>query len=165
VIDSCVFGHLREWLAPLVDAAENGYVQLIWSPVLIAEVNRLRTWLWIQSHPSTSSTRQWAELSQAAKQFMLRVHPVFETVDDRAPNELLWTDKPRDRWDIPLWNAAIRSGADYVVTENLRDGPPPGADGVRRHQGIVFIHPTDFLALLQNHVDQLIPPESDEGSA
>lgn len=59
----------------------------------------------------------------------------------------MWTDVPPDPWDQPIWTAAVRvreaHGADLalVITENLRDGPPPRENGLRLHDGILFIHP------------------------
>ena len=83
-----------------------------------------------------------------AKRFLREVQPAFSIFDDRPPNEVSWTDQPRDEWDIPLRNAAVRSRADFVVTENLADGPPPNSDGVRRHDGITFVQPNAFLEVL-----------------
>jgi hypothetical protein len=79
-------------------------------------------------------------------------------VEDAPPDETMWTEHAPDEWDIPLWNAAVRGRADFIVTENLRDCPPPGDDGIRRHQGIVFIHPTNFLSLLNDAADRSVYP-------
>jgi hypothetical protein len=133
---------------PLVDAARSGIVELVWSPIIIAETNRLLTWRWVQRHGGDLSSQSWRACAADAKRFFQEVHPAFTVVDDRPPNELLWANEARDEWDIPLWNAAVRSRADFVVTENLVDGPPPAADGVRRYDGIVFIHPNEFLEQL-----------------
>jgi len=154
VIDACVFGHPRQWIAPLIDAAKHGDVDLIWSPVIIAETHRLLTWQWLRRRGGDLSRVSWRACSEAAKDFLHWVRWAFEVVDDRPPDEALWTDRPRDQWDIPLWNAAVRGRADFIVTENLRDGPPPDQDGVRRHGGIVFIHPNDFVQILDNAMEQ-----------
>lgn len=166
VVDACVFGHLNEWVKPLVDAARSGDVELIWSPVIIAETNRLLTWRWLQRHGGDLSPQSWRACAADAKRFLREVHPAFSIVDDRPPNELLWADRPRDEWDIPLWNAAVRSRADFVVTDNLADGPPPDSDGVRRHDGIVFVHPNDFLEMLaaaaERHAAEDLPIVDEE---
>jgi hypothetical protein len=153
VIDTCVFAHLNQWISPLVDAARNGNVELIWSPVIIAETHRLLTWQWLLRHDGDLSRQSWDACSEQAKAFWRWVSPAFRVVDDRPPDEPSWTNRPRDEWDIPLWNAAVRSGAAFIVTENLRDGPPPDTEGIRRHEGIVFIHPEDFLTLIAQDID------------
>jgi len=165
VVDSCVFGHLSQWISPLIDAARNGDVELIWSPTIIAETHRLLTWRWLQRHGGDLAPQSWRACSEDAKRFLQWVRVAFRIVDDRPPDEPFWTDRPRDEWDIPLWNAAIRSGADFIVTENLRDGPPPDAEGLRRHRGIVFVHPSEFLTLLEErvvHPSLPEPPQIDE---
>jgi hypothetical protein len=154
VIDTCVFGHLQQWISPLIDAARNGDAELLWSPTIIAETHRLLTWRWLRRHGADLSRRSWDSCSDQAKAFWRWVRPAFSVVDDRPPDEHLWTDRPRDEWDIPLWNAAVRGGAGFIVTENLRDGPPPDTEGVRRHAGITFINPDDFLALIAEDVDR-----------
>src|SRR5438046_8620245 len=73
---------------------------------------------------------------------------MFETVDDRPPFETMWTPDPRDPYDAPIWTAAVRGRAHFVVTANLEDGPPPDAHGLQRYAGICYVHPERFLPLL-----------------
>jgi hypothetical protein len=159
VIDTCVFGRLNQWINPLIKASIHGDVELIWSPMIIAETHRLLTWAWLRRHGGDFSRQSWIACSAQAKAFWRWARPAFRVVDDGPPDEPSWTDRPRDEWDIPLWNAAVRSGAAFVVTENLRDGPPRDAEGIRRHAGIVFIHPDDFLALVASAVDRRTLPD------
>ena len=51
VLDTCVFPR-RRWMTPILDAARAGHIALYWSPAILAEVNRLLTWLWLERHPT-----------------------------------------------------------------------------------------------------------------
>jgi hypothetical protein len=88
------------------------------------------------------------DCSRSAKIWFGIMTAVFQVVDDRPPHEPLWTDAPRDSDDVPIWNAAVRSGAHFVVTSNLADGPPVDADGRRIFSGIACVSPEDFSAIL-----------------
>jgi len=153
VVDSCVFPHVRRWLEPLIDYARAGYLEPIWSPWIIAETNRLLTWLWLERVGGQQTGSTWAECSRAAKRVFARLTQVFRVVDDHPPHELLWTDEPADEWDVPVWNAAVRARARFIVTENVKDGPPPDRNGIRMHGGIFFVHPDDFLGYLDWYAD------------
>lgn len=48
VMDSCVFPRTKQWLIPLTDLAAGGFLLPMWSPLIIAESNRVLTWLWIK---------------------------------------------------------------------------------------------------------------------
>jgi hypothetical protein len=99
-----------------------------------------------------------------------RLTPVFRIVEDCPPLESLWTDSPSDDWDVPIWTAAKRSEASFIITDNLADGPPKNSEGDREYDGITFMHPDDFLSLLSFLSDEIeseglpeLPP--DLGSA
>jgi hypothetical protein len=93
VIDSCVFGHLYEWINPLILAARAGAIELLWSPVIIAESNRLLTWLWLQRHGGDLSGPSKRRCSQDAKVFLQIARTVFRVVEDAPPDETMWTDR------------------------------------------------------------------------
>src|SRR5262249_50731987 len=122
VVDSCVFPR-RDWLDPILRGARTGYVVPIWSPLIISEVNRLLTWLWLKRHAGDQTARAWAACSAASKRWFEIMTAVFRVVDDCPPPEETWSS-PRDMWDVPIWSAARRSGAHVIVTANLQDGPP-----------------------------------------
>jgi hypothetical protein len=44
-----------------------------------------------------------------------------------------------DAGDLPIWSAAGRAGARFIVSHNLRDFPPRDADGICAFSGIEFI--------------------------
>jgi hypothetical protein len=83
-----------------------------------------------------------------------RMTLLFRVVEDAPPNATAW-DQPSDAWDIPIWTAAKRGEADFVVTANLADGPPRDAEGNREFEGVTFIHPDEFLAFLEFLADAL----------
>jgi hypothetical protein len=60
----------------------------------------------------------------------------------------LWAAIPRDENDWPVWTAAVRGRAQILLTDNLRDGPPPDDRGIRQWQGITYLPAADFLALV-----------------
>ena len=56
---------------------------------------------------------------------------------------------PTDEWDLPLWSAAARVGANFIVTANLRDGPPPNEHGVRFFGDVLWMHPEAFAGVVR----------------
>jgi hypothetical protein len=149
VVDSNVFAR-RRWMEPLIDAANTGQIVLVWSPCIIAEAARLLTWIWLKKRGADpSSDAAWSECSELAHRWFDVMTAVFRVVDDRPPSEEAWPGGPRDERDVPIWTAAVRVRADFVVTENLRDGPPPDDRGVREHDGIVYISPGDLVRMLR----------------
>jgi hypothetical protein len=133
---------------PIVDSARAGHVRLFWSPCIIEEASRLQAWLWLKRRAGDVSEASRRGLSDLAKRWFRIMTTVFEVVDDKPPPAPLWTETPRDDDDLPIWTAAVRAKADVIVTENLDDGPPPDEDGLRHYQGIWYVHPDDFVALL-----------------
>ena len=157
VVDSCVFLRWTQ-LRRLIDSARAGYVVLVWSPLIIAEVNRLLTWWWIEHKgggrfDAAARRRCSADL----KKWFSIMTGVFHVVEDHPPPEPLWTDRPRDPWDEPVWTAAVRArrtfraGGTFVVTANLKDGPPTDEHGIRHHGGIVYMHPERFNDFLDHY--------------
>ncbi|HKC76048.1 MAG TPA: hypothetical protein VKF37_17900, partial [Chloroflexota bacterium] len=50
-----------------------------------------------------------------------------------------------DAEDLPIWSAAVRSGAQFIVSHNLRDFPPRNADGLCTYNGVEFITTANFV--------------------
>src|SRR5690606_21063622 len=51
------------------------------------------------------------------------------------------------------WTAATRARADFIVTENLEDGPSVDIAGIRRFRNIIFIAPDQFLSVVDAYAD------------
>jgi hypothetical protein len=117
--------------------AQAGLYIGIWSPWIIAELNRVLTWQWIRaSHGDLSRTNEKA-CSRAAKRMMTLLFTTFELVHPEPPYPPAW-ESLTDIWDQPIWAAAKLGRAAYVVSENTRHFPPTGPDGQHRHEGIVY---------------------------
>jgi hypothetical protein len=144
------------WVDRYIDESKAGHVRLFWSPKILEEVGRVRLWIWLRRAfrespvPQGSSAWKtlWARYSEEAHTWFARVSLICEVIEDREPHEPAWTELMSDVNDAWPWNAAQRVSADLVVTMNLEDGPPVDASGVRRHDGITYIHPAVFMAAL-----------------
>jgi hypothetical protein len=132
----------------LYHAAQLGLFTPIWSPWIIAELNRVLTWHWIKARTggdlSRANERRCAEM---AKTMMALLLPSFELAAPLPPYPAVW-ETLTDEWDQPIWAAAILSGAQYVISENSHDYPPRQDDGCHRYNGIEYLSGTAFLRLL-----------------
>jgi hypothetical protein len=143
----------QQWLAPIILTAGAGYVVPLWSPCIIAETSRLHARLWMKRRgvPQTNAERR--AFSDQARHWFDHVSRAFQVVEDAPPPAPLWTTEPPDPNDVPIWTAAVRAQAHFVVTSNLKDGPPPDNGGIRVHAGITYVHPDPFLGLLDLWAD------------
>lgn len=163
VLDTSVLvpARLREDLQSL---ALDGAFMAIWSPWIIGELHRTLTWHWLarkairvtstDGDPVTAcdvSAANWLRCGRMAKQMMeiLLATPNWVLVDPRPPYPTAW-ETLADAWDYPIWAAAIAGQAAYVVSDNVRDYPPPGSDGRHMHDGVEYISGADFIALLRD---------------
>lgn len=63
-----------------------------------------------------------------------------------------------DVYDLPIWSAAVRSEARFVVSHNLRDFPPRGSDGLCAYNGIEFVTVVTFVGeILKLNPDEVSP--------
>ena len=106
VLDSCVFP--TQWIKRIVERAALGHIRPIWAPCIIAESNRVMTWLWLKQHPDFSDQAQDL-LSRSAKGSFSHLTRTFRVVDDVPPYEEAWTQSVRDPWDMPNRSAKNRS--------------------------------------------------------
>lgn len=51
---------------------------------------------------------------------------------------------------MPIWATAVEGAAQYVVSNNRHDYPPPQEDGWYVYQGIEYISGEDFLRRMVN---------------
>lgn len=132
----------------LEQAARAGDFVAIWSPWIIAELNRVLVWRWIDRTNGDLSAANRRRCSAAAQAMMDIMLPTFELVAPLPPYPPAWSEL-RDLSDQPIWAAAKVGVAAYVVSENRRDYPPPGPDGRHTHEEIEYLPADAFLTLLR----------------
>jgi hypothetical protein len=120
----------------------------IWSPWIIAELNRVLVWRWFD-RKGTQSER---ECSRQAKVMMEILLSSFELVPALPPYPLPW-ESLADKWDHPIWAAAKEGRAHCVISENTHDFPPHDRDGQHIHEGIWYMQGRTFLELLTRRVE------------
>jgi len=134
--------------AELQELAFQGVFTAIWSPWIIAELNRVLVWRWITERTNNDlSPANERACSQSAKKMTQLLLSAFEVVNPRPP----YPDACEQLTDIddhPIWAAAVESGAHYVVSDNTSDYPPQQPDGRHIHQGIEYVPGSTFLAML-----------------
>lgn len=145
VIDTSTLAHagLRR---ELQEQAALGQFVAIWSPWIVGELHRVLTWRWLERHRDFGHAN-WYGCSQASKVMMELLVRTFETVAPSPPYPDAWQGLT-DPWDKPIWAAARASGAQYVISENTKDFPPPDGAGLRRWNGIEYVTGVAFLKLL-----------------
>ncbi len=119
----------------------------IWSPWIVAELNRFLTWQWIERSSGDTSPANWRSCSTAAATMMDLLLDSFELSDPRAPYPDAWPGLG-DIGDLRVWAAAVLVEADVVVSNNTRDYPPPDDDGRFRWAGIEYVTADEFLRRL-----------------
>ena len=137
-------------------AASTGTCTVIWSPWIIAELNRVLTWRWIARHGGDASASSQQRCADAAKTMMTILLATFDLVAPQPPYPTPWnslTDIPH----IPISAAAKTGGADFVVSENRRDYPPATAEGKHIYESVEYLSANDFLAMF---VNRPVLPES-----
>lgn len=115
----------------------------IWCEWIIAETWRVLAVQHLQRQPLASPADE-RRLSVMANAMLTTMLPVMEFISIVPPFDATWPTA-RDANDAPIWSAAVRSGAGYVISHNLRDFPPRNGDGLCAHQGIEFITAEDFV--------------------
>jgi predicted nucleic acid-binding protein len=140
----------------LQNAAQEAAFTAIWSPWIIAELNRVLTWKWLERTATSSAARNvicdlspanWQRCSMAATAMMEILLATFELVNPRPPFPETW-DTLADVQDVPIWAAAVEGRAQYVVSNNRRDYPPRQEDGRHIYQGVEYLSGTDVLRRL-----------------
>ena len=136
----------------LQQAAQLGAFTAIWSPWIIAELNRVLVWRWIKDPTPSRAAGDLSDVnerrcSEAAKLMMQWLLPTFEVVSPVPPYPPAW-DTLTDIWDHPIWAAAKLGKAQYVISENTHDYPPAQADGRHVYEEITYLGGEAFLALL-----------------
>jgi hypothetical protein len=123
---------------------------------LIAELNRVVTWKWLERTATPSAERNvmcdlspanWDCCSMVAAAMMEIPLAIFELVNPRPPYPETW-DTLADVPDVPIWAAAVEGRAQYIVANNRRDYPPRQEDGRHIYQGVEYLSGADVLGQL-----------------
>lgn len=132
----------RLLMADLAAARPILYVP-IWCEWIIAETWRVLTVNHVRRHPNFNG-RDEARLSVSANAMLTALLQVMEMITIVPPFTAAWASAS-DLNDVPIWTAALRSGAQFVISHNLRDFPPRNADGLCAYEGIEFITVENFV--------------------
>ncbi len=136
----------------LQQQAQLGAFEAVWSAWIVAELNRVLVWRWLERTGDETSSANERACATSAKRMMDYLIAVFAMVDPKPPYPPPW-EGLADAWDHPIWAAAKASGAGYVVSENTRHYPPRGADGRHAHEGIIYMGGDAFLTLLDDGLE------------
>ena len=145
----------------------------LWSPSIIAELNRVLTWKWLERTAQPASTRiaafayglsgaNWSRCSAAAAAMMEILESTFEVVAPRPPYPEAW-EGLTGPWDVPIWAAAVDGGAHFVVSDNKRDHPSRQEDGRHIYRGVEYLKRLGFPQSLVGVVVEQGAGEIDDG--
>lgn len=124
----------------LVTATYENLYRPVWSPWIVAELNRAMTWNWVRNK-GLKEREQW---SRRYKDMMSLLTGAFACVDPKPPWQQAWPEL-NDADDLPIWATAKFVGADYIVSGNTDDFPPENSVGKHVWEGIEYILVPDFL--------------------
>lgn len=142
---SLVPSRLRRELQELAIA---GAFVAIWSPWIIAELNRVLVWRWIKDRTGDDlSPANERRCGEAAKRMMTILLPSFAIVTPLPPYPRVWPTLA-DPWDHPIWATAVAGNARYVISENTHDYPPRQPDGRFVYEGVEYLSGAAFLNVL-----------------
>jgi hypothetical protein len=145
VVDTSALVSYRHDLQSLAQAR---LFTALWSPWIIAELNRVLTWHWLtRIRPHDGSAESYARCSQASKTMMTLLFSTFKLIHPEPPYPPAW-DTATDIWDQPIWAAAKLSEAQFVISQNSRHFPPAGADGRYAYDGIEYLTAETFMERL-----------------
>ena len=133
----------------------------IWCEWIIAESWRVLTIRRLRRQPAFSRADE-RQLARSANVMLTMLLQVMELVSTVPPFESTWSTAS-DADDRPVWTAAVRSNAQFVVSHNIHHFPPRDANGLCAFRGIEFITAANFIAeVLSLDLDALaqypIPP-------
>jgi hypothetical protein len=79
----------------LQSLAQAGFYRGIWSPWIIAELNRVLTWRWIRASRGDLSRANERACSRAAQRMMALLYATFELVHPEPPYPPAWAGADR----------------------------------------------------------------------
>lgn len=119
--------------------AHDGYYEAVWSTIIVTELVRVRMRL---------AMRQGVEESVQRRRIYNLVHRLSDVLTVADYRGILLDATLPDPDDDPILATALASGAQYVVSLNVKHFPP---GNMVMH--VRFITPTDFLTVL----DEMYP--------
>jgi len=117
-------------------AATEGLYIPYWSPWIIGELYRTLT------HDRIKKGHDYQRISRESKSMMRWMSPYWMTADPKPPYPHPWPN-PRDKDDLPLFDAAKSVKVEYVVSHNADDFPPN-----HEFDGVNFVRPSAFFNLI-----------------
>lgn len=126
----------------LITAAYEKLYKPVWSPWIIAELNRVMTWNWVKNKGGIKEREQ---CTRRYKDMMSLLIPSFTCVDPKPPWHEAWPIMT-DQDDLPIWSTARFVEADFIVSENTADFPPKNSGGMHIWEGVEYIKVPDFLS-------------------
>lgn len=157
VLDSSVLVPVwsRLLLSTLASARSAPYTP-VWCEWIIAETWRVLTVRRLRRLPAITPADEH-QISASANTMLTALLQVMTFVSVVPPFDPAWPTAS-DAADLPIWSAAVRSGARFVVSHNLRDFPPRDADGLCAYSGIEFITAANFVGeILGLDLDAVAP--------
>ena len=115
----------------------------VWSEWIIAETWRVLAWRW-RMRAGRTTAAEWRAVTVAANRMLRRLLSVmtFVSLRDYA-GPLPWPGLT-DENDIPIWQTATLSQAQYVVSHNVADFPPL-VEGRHLYDGIEYVTAIEFV--------------------
>lgn len=115
----------------------------VWCEWIIAETWRVLTVQQLRRLPSLTAADE-RRLSASANSMLTTLLQVMTFVSVVPPFDPAWIGIG-DMNDLPIWSAALRTGARFIVSHNVRDFPPRNADGLCAYAGIEFVTTESFV--------------------
>jgi hypothetical protein len=144
VLDSSVLvpAWSRQLLATLAKAQPPLY-RPIWCEWIIAETWRVLTAQYLRRRAVITLADE-RQLSTVANAMLLALLPAMELISVVPPFLASWP-AATDANDQPIWTAAVKAGASFVISHNVRDFPPRDMTGHCVYRGIEFITTENFV--------------------
>ncbi len=143
VLDTSVLvSNERHWLWLY---AHDRYYEAVWSPIIVAELVRVRVRL---------ASRQGVEETVQRRRIYNLIHQLSDVLTVADYRSILLDRILSDPDDDPVLATALASGARYVVSLNTKHFPPSDTS-----MHVRFVTPADFLTVL----DELYPDANLKG--
>ena len=117
--------------------------QPVWSEWIIAETWRTLALQWL-TQAGQPPGFAWPSLTRSANEMLRFLLPVMRLVtlkEYAGPDP--WPGLT-DRNDVPIWQTAVISQANYVISQNTRDFPPL-VQGRHQFGGIEYLTAIEFI--------------------